>query len=844
MATNIFRRNQLSQLKLSSLTQQVLGGVTQQIGNEFFENGVALTLSLAAGISFTEANTKVVEHNFNTALSLVESISKGTTKSLSDTVSLSDGGGSALLYRVITIDKTQVVNVTQSNFTVLYRTLKTVVNTSGTSVTWVSGDKFNPSFAGEAILINGVSYTVATYTNNTTLVLGSSAGTQSSVICLNTPFLRTVSNSGLVQNASGFDIGFYTNTGLGTKLKWEIESWNPSTGEIVAWVLISTLSVSVNTTYVLGYGSSSIITDQSDPAGTQALYAAKWNFPDGSTLGLLDSTANNNDGSTGGATATDGIAGGGANFSSAVVTVPHSSSIDLSGTFSFSCSVRGNTLPSAFIDTIFHKENAGLGNYELRLLFGNLEIGCYDGGNHFASWPISGWNVGEKNQIAGGYDNGTWRLIFNGSQVATLVDPVGATPGGTGDLEIGRSYGSRYWDGMIDNLGLIPSVYVGNDWFATEYNNQYFPSTFYSTGSQVSSGSQTISKQPGLNKVETVTFISTVGEKQIGITKADNITLAQVISKTFNTTKADAITFADSLIANRGINKSLSDVVTFSDSTPVKLVGLNRGDTVVFTDSNNKVIQITKSDLLALSDSVAKTTSKALSDSITFSQSVIKDISKILANTISLVDNITTQLNGGGTALTKSLSDTIIFTTSLIKDISTNLASTITLSQSLTKTVNTNKSDSISLSDNLSKQVAKLQSDAITLTEVAQKAVQLSKADSITLSTSISKSFYRTLVEVVAFSDQNSKTFARNLSDTILMGDILSKNIRLSVSDMLTLLDIINPALSSKFGKLKRWDGNSWIPVKLWVAPNGTFIPAVLKVWTGTQWRIVDTSGI
>lgn len=54
-----------------------------------------------------------------------------------------------------------------------------VVNTSGTGVSWVSGDQFKSTIAGQPIVINGVTYTVQTWNNATSLTLLSSAGTQS-----------------------------------------------------------------------------------------------------------------------------------------------------------------------------------------------------------------------------------------------------------------------------------------------------------------------------------------------------------------------------------------------------------------------------------------------------------------------------------------------------------------------------------------------------------------------------------------------------------------------------------------------------------------------------------------
>jgi len=56
------------------------------------------------------------------------------------------------------------------------------VNTSGTAVTWVSGDKFNLyNMAGKTVTINGSSYTVSSVASATSMTLQSSAGTQSGV---------------------------------------------------------------------------------------------------------------------------------------------------------------------------------------------------------------------------------------------------------------------------------------------------------------------------------------------------------------------------------------------------------------------------------------------------------------------------------------------------------------------------------------------------------------------------------------------------------------------------------------------------------------------------------------
>jgi hypothetical protein len=55
------------------------------------------------------------------------------------------------------------------------------VNTSGTAVTWVSGNTFVPDSVGLHITINSVLYIIASYTSSTAITLTSSAGTQSAV---------------------------------------------------------------------------------------------------------------------------------------------------------------------------------------------------------------------------------------------------------------------------------------------------------------------------------------------------------------------------------------------------------------------------------------------------------------------------------------------------------------------------------------------------------------------------------------------------------------------------------------------------------------------------------------
>src|SRR5207302_5739056 len=101
------------------------------------------------------------------------------------------------------------------------------------------------------------------------------------LVNLTDPALKTIANGGHVANANGYDIGFYADSGGTTKLKWEVERYDGTTGNLIAWVKIPSVSSSADTVFYLMYGDSTINTNQSDPANTwDASFKGVWHMND------------------------------------------------------------------------------------------------------------------------------------------------------------------------------------------------------------------------------------------------------------------------------------------------------------------------------------------------------------------------------------------------------------------------------------------------------------------------------------------------------------------------------------------------------------------------------------
>lgn len=306
--------------------------------------------------------------------------------------------------------------------------------------------------------------------------------------------LKTTANSGHVTSNSGYDIYFYSDSALTTKLDHELIFYAPTTGQIIAWVRIPTLDGDANTTIYMAYGDSGITTNPSATGTWNTNYKAVYHFEANGN----DSTANAYNATINGAAVEAAKVGKGLHFDGTDDYVDMSSTglddtswLANGQACTVECWLRLDTLTPSSANTVFWEQNNG------------------SGGNRFLTWF---WEDSSHNDI-NFYPNSlnhntdvisidTWyhvvvtltgtatsgsRMWVNGTEIGTAMDYTPAASKGI--FNIGRmpSGNSQYHDGFIDEWRLLSDDMTA-DWIITSYNTQNDPASFLSLGTEVEVG--------------------------------------------------------------------------------------------------------------------------------------------------------------------------------------------------------------------------------------------------------------------------------------------------------------------------------------------------------------------
>jgi len=329
--------------------------------------------------------------------------------------------------------------------------------------------------------------------------------------------ISLASDSGLASHAQsdGDDILFTSSNGT-TKLDHGIETFDGSTGKLIAWVRIPSLSSSVNTEIYMYYGNATCANQQNPTAVWDSNYKGVWHLsedPSGTAPQIKDSTSNVHHGTSGGSmTAGDQVAG------------RVDGSLDLDGTDDYIQTTSGESKTAsditwevwfkADVTTASHHilwqgpvsqngwgEPGQAASHEMHLTIGRMSTADrlvffygyeYASGNFVPAVEIdiafsdtSSWNYA-VGVLTGAGTSPSGTLYLNGSSVGTDTGTETGRTSWDTNLRIGQcGAAQRRFDGLVDEVR-ISNIARSAAWIKTCYNNQNSPSSFHSVGSEES----------------------------------------------------------------------------------------------------------------------------------------------------------------------------------------------------------------------------------------------------------------------------------------------------------------------------------------------------------------------
>jgi len=473
--------------------------------------------------------------------------------------------------------------------------------------------------------------------------------------------LKSSSNGGGIENPAGYDVIFTQSDGT-TLLNHELQNYTSSTGDLLCWVNIPSLSPTVDTDIYLYYGRSDIYTDQSDTTTWNSNYLGVWHLEDltdaaGASTLTDHNTAVNASGYLGSAREFDGDGDDLEDLNGDVY---------LDGLSSISVSMwvkadavgtdRGlfyGTEPDALDRRLMLRQDAagekggGTNVYRTSFLLGTNNKQRHESSNGSATtnWQhlTMAWTdgAGTNLYIDGALDTPSWTITRSGSTNKSdrLLIGKGSKDGATSS-----------WDGLIDEVR-ISNVELSADWIATEYENMTAPVTFHSVS--------TTNELPTLSNIETIALSYQANDAatlvSTSVTCHDysefNLDSANVqISVNYLSTE-DTLTFT----TNYGITGSWDD-----NNGILRLTG-----NASLADYSSALQEIYYQNSNAVPSTATRMVSFSISDGTGFSGSVTRDITIGATNNASVLGSI----EGLTLAYTDGDPDTILTTTLAISDV-------------------------------------------------------------------------------------------------------------------------------------------------------------------------------
>jgi hypothetical protein len=307
------------------------------------------------------------------------------------------------------------------------------------------------------------------------------------------PVLISTSDSDLKSKArsDGYDIIFTDSDGR-TKLDHEVERYNSSSGELIAWVKIPSLSSSYDTVIYMYYGNSMMISPTANPEGVWSNgYVGVYHMME--EIGSINNSASStNDGTrintptrdTGKIGYGQNFTGGGADdcFNISDLGLVDGFQEDL--TISAWLNIDDSALEdwARVVNKRDNANSADLYSVNFDNQASNKDINFVAGGDSGSSsiakyvWVYITFTYNGSVKVH--YQNGSWVRDDTGGS-----GPLSATPS-VAPVYIGSRWGpTANYGGILDEVRLS-KVARSLEWIETEYNNQNDTSSFFTVGNE------------------------------------------------------------------------------------------------------------------------------------------------------------------------------------------------------------------------------------------------------------------------------------------------------------------------------------------------------------------------
>jgi len=295
-----------------------------------------------------------------------------------------------------------------------------------------------------------------------------------------------------IQNSNCYDVVFTSDSAGALMIPWEMESCAPSTGAVIAWVQLASVSASANTTFYVSYDNPSISAAQNIGANApsnvwDSNYVLVQHLPNGTTLTSSDSTSIANNCTNHNATATTGRIDGAAalNGSSAYLECGNVTglasmtfSVWINSTFTSSAS-------RALTEGYYGGDDSNTGMIMQMQTNGNVMFGL--GYHPFSTTVSSGTSIADGNwhYVVGEVTSGAASLYIDaGTPVAAGASSLTLTSSNNFEISGYNNGSGDMFSGSLDEVRASKIARPAN-WITAEYNNQWAGSTFLTVGGEI-----------------------------------------------------------------------------------------------------------------------------------------------------------------------------------------------------------------------------------------------------------------------------------------------------------------------------------------------------------------------